>query len=334
MVQKEGRFKIGLKRIKKWLQNIESYSLNKAVRKTYKKNRVVTTGINDQWDADLADYQKLSRHNDEYTFLLVAVDLFSRFALVQPLKKKTNAEVIAGFRRMFRERGVPRAIRTDAGKEFTAREMDKFYEDTGVIHFITLNEVKANYAERLIKTLKSKLWRYMVENNTLRYIDRLQDLVNSYNATEHSTIDLPPEQVDEEEEKGLWWSQYAPEHPYVRGRGEVSFKYKKGDYVRIPTLAHAFTREYDQHWTGEVFVVDEAFVRDGVILYRLVDQNGELILGTFYESELQQVDPSQRKYWKIERVLEQRGDQSLVRWRFWPDTFDSWISTRDIDQYR
>ena len=335
--RREGERDLKLKDVKLWLQQVESYGLNKVARRAFTRNRVVTAGPNDQWDADLADYQKLADDNDGYTFLLVAVDLFTRYACVEPIKKKTNEEVIASLRQMFARRGTPRSLRTDAGKEFTGREIEDFYDRSGVNHFITLNEVKANYAERLVKTIKSKLWRYMVEKNTLRYIDTLQDIVASYNDTVHSTTGMAPSEIRDDDERGLWWSQYAPQKPFDpkrRRRREPDFAYKRGDYVRIPTIRHAFSREYGQRWTGEVFVVDEAFERSGVKLYRLVDQSGDFIAGTFYESELQRVDPDRKRYWKVEEIVREEGDRVLVRWRYWPEKFNTWIKRSRLQDYR
>lgn len=80
VVKQEGKFKVGMSKIKKFLQNQDAYSLQKKVhRKGFKRRRVVVQGIDYQWEADLADVQNLSEHNNDIKFLLVIVDVFSRF---------------------------------------------------------------------------------------------------------------------------------------------------------------------------------------------------------------------------------------------------------------
>ena len=87
-LKKEGKYKVGLSAIKQWLQDIDAYSLQRPQRYKVKTNRVISQGIDFFWDADLADVGSLSEKNDDYKFLLVAIDVFSRYAWVKPLRKK------------------------------------------------------------------------------------------------------------------------------------------------------------------------------------------------------------------------------------------------------
>ena len=89
----DGNDKIGIHKIRKWLQNQDDYSLQKPVRRRFQRARVVVSEPKEQLDIDLADMQSLNKDNDGIRFLLVAVDLFSRFAWVVPLKDKTGKEV-------------------------------------------------------------------------------------------------------------------------------------------------------------------------------------------------------------------------------------------------
>ena len=50
-----------------------------------------------------------------------------------------------------------------------------------ITHFVTHNEKQANYVERFIKTIKNKIFKYMVEKNSPRYIEVLPKIVHSYN---------------------------------------------------------------------------------------------------------------------------------------------------------
>lgn len=75
----------------------DDYNLQKPTRHPYKRARYVVSGIDNQWDADLADMSTLSKYNKGIKILLVVIDIFSRFLWVQPLKNKTAKAVVEGF---------------------------------------------------------------------------------------------------------------------------------------------------------------------------------------------------------------------------------------------
>ena len=83
--------------VKTWLQSKDTYTLHKPVHYNFPRNRVIVTGIDDQWQADLVDISSLARFNKGYKFLLTCIDVFSKFAWVVPLKNKTEATLVNGF---------------------------------------------------------------------------------------------------------------------------------------------------------------------------------------------------------------------------------------------
>ncbi len=76
------------KDIKKWLQSKDSYTLHKPVRHKFPRNRVIVGGIDEQFQADLADMQSLAKFNDNYEYLLTYIDILSKYAWAIPLKDK------------------------------------------------------------------------------------------------------------------------------------------------------------------------------------------------------------------------------------------------------
>jgi hypothetical protein len=305
---------------------------------------VIVGGQYDQFDADLADLQNLSESNNRVRFLLVVIDVFSRFVWVEPLRNKKNTSVEVAFERIFARGRVPRRLRTDNGKEFTGNLIDDYYNRKNITHFVSFNEVKANYAERAIKTLKSKISRYMTHMQTARYINVLQDLVHSYNNTVHSSVKMAPSEVNRNNEVPLWWMQYRPDDKYPPP--QIPFKLREGDNVRIPKLGNIFSREYDMRWTGEIFVIVERFRRDNINMYRVEDREGGPVHGTFYEAELQRVLPNTgtedgTNQWRVEEIVNRRRApdgtmQALVSFRGWPRFYNRWIpyddAQNDLDE--
>ena len=321
-VKQEGTYDIGLSRIRSWLQNQEAYSLHKPLRHKFKTNRVMVEGIDDQWDADLMDMTFYASKNDGYNYILTVIDIFSKYAWLRPLKTKTSSEVKAAFESIKRK---PNLLRTDKGKEFTSNIIEKFFKTAGIHHFVTQNVGKANYAERVIKTIKNHLQRYMTHHQTHRYIDIVPDVNKSYNLSYHTTIGMAPSEVNKDNERAIWWMTYWPKKKIKK----QTFKFDVGNLVRITYLTNVFTREYDEKWTGEIFKIARRFRREGLVLYKLNDFEDEPIKGTFYQPELQKISIKDDKLWKIEKVIKTRKRRGkteyFVKWKHWPKKFNSWI---------
>ena len=82
VVVKEGKHKISLSQIRKWLQDQESYRLMKPMRRKIKRMRVIVTGLHDQYDAGLADFIGYSNANDGIRYLLVIIDVKGQTEIV------------------------------------------------------------------------------------------------------------------------------------------------------------------------------------------------------------------------------------------------------------
>ena len=206
----------------------------------------------------------------------------------------------------------PITIRSDKGSEFVNKTVARFFEDNAILHSVTQNEVKANYVERWIKTLKGRFSGYFLDKNTFAYQKILLDVVNSYNHTYHRSIKRTPAGVTEQNQLDLWQQMYV--EPYVpkvvkkeKSKTKHPFRYKVGDTVRISHLRNVFTREYNQKWTGEVFTITRRLLRNDIPVYKVKDYSGEDIRGTFYQPELQRVDLDSKQSFKIETVLRKRG---------------------------
>ena len=107
------------------------------------------------------------------------------------------------------------------------------------------------------------------------YYDVLDDEVNEYNNTKHNTIKMKPKDVKNDNDR-----VYIDEH------NKKSARYNVGDRVRIPKLKNIFARGYTPNWSREINIVDK--INDTVpYTYNPKDLNGEEIIGSFYDRELQ-----------------------------------------------
>ena len=249
--------------------------LHKTVIRKFKKRKVYSQFKDNIWGVDLADMQSLSRKNKGIKYLLCVIDLHSKYAFVIPLKDKKGISVTNGLNKVIKQSNRKTIkIWVDQGGGFYNNVFKQWLSDNDIIMYSTYNEGKSVVAERFIRTLKSKLYKHMTAIGKNVYYDVLDDVVNKYNNTKHSTIKMKP--IDVGNNKRV----YIDEHNEKRSR------FKVGDRVRISKFKNIFAKGYTPNWSSEIFVVDK--VNDTVpYTYNLKDLNDEEILGSFYDRELQ-----------------------------------------------
>ena len=180
----------------KALQHVDAYTLNKENRRKFPRNPVVVTNLQHQYQIDLADLSKYAEQNDGIRYPLVAIDCFSENASVQPLTTKEGPPVKKALELVFEELGVPLKVQFDKGTEFWNGTVQKFLRQKQVEMFTSENDdIKCCMAERLIRTLKSRIFRFYRFRLATRYIDKVQDFVYSYNHSIHSSHGQEPASV-------------------------------------------------------------------------------------------------------------------------------------------
>ena len=316
-----------------YLQSQEAYPRHKPARHKFKRRRVVSTDQLDLFQADLADMQKFSKQNDGVKYLLTIVDTFTRYGMLVPIKSKMPKEIVDGFSVAFKEYGIPLKIQTDNGGEFKNGTVRTFLKDLGIVFYTTRNDdVKCALAERLIRTIKERLWTYMTEENGFRYIDILPHVVESYNNTVHSSTGYAPELMAKnecDEHRSNLINELRPM--------ATNAKYEIGHFVRIRKKKKTFEKGYETNFTDEIFIITKVEKHpDNIVLYSIKDRTGQPIDGEFHEQELFKVIVDENPpYHRIERVLRTRRtkgkEEFLIRWAGFPRAYDSWESVENLD---
>ena len=334
VIKNQKRFDISLHDLKRWLKTKESYTLHKDINRKIKRNKVIVSDINQQWDMDIGDLSKFAAKNKQFKYILLAVDVLSKFLRTAALKTKGAKEVSLAFKKMIQD-SKPETLHTDRGSEFTNKNFQNLLKEEKIKHFFTNNELKAMLAERAIKTIKLKIFKYFTESRKFNWIDVLQDITSTYNSTPNSVTGMAPKDVNLQNEDIIWKKIY-PDRFYQNNN--ISFKFKVNDKVRISFLKSTFQRAYDYFWTGEIFIITERFVKDFIPKYRLKDWNNEPIEGTFYTEELQEVLVDENTTYRIEKIVSRRTRNGIkevqVKWFLWPKKFNSWIPANSIVNYK
>ena len=296
--------------------------LHKPVKRKFRKRRVLVSGNNKIWAADLADMTAFKDYNDGYTFLLLVIDTFSKYGWIIPLKNKKGKTVAEALKIIFEKR-KPEKLWTDNGKEFYNKNMDDLRKLYDIELYSTENEEKSSIVERWIRTMKEKMWKYFTDNNTYKYIDALPELVEDYNNTVHSSTKLTPIEASKKKNELTVWRNLYPDR-YKTSR--LNPKFSVGDEVRITKKKKVFEKGYTTRWTEEIFTIKE--IREtNPITYKLEDLQGEEIKGTFYEPELQKTE---QQIYRIEKVIEKEKGRSFVKWKGYSDKFNSWVDNKEL----
>jgi hypothetical protein len=311
-----------VKTVKRWLETQDPYTLHKPAIRKFPRRRTFAKGINDLFQADLADMRNLTSRNDGYAYILTCVDVFSRYAFAVPVKDKRGPTVADAFERIFAER-VPNMMQTDRGLEFLNAHVKNVFRKHDVHHYFSHNDdIKAALVERFNRTLKSRLYRYMTHRHTNRWIDALKDIVHSYNRSHHRSIGMAPIDVTSDNEDEIVRRLYPPKPP-------LKYKYDVGDRVRIVKYKHVFQKGYLPNWTDEIFEISDKYPTYPVT-YELKDLSGESIKGKFYEQEIQKIDKRNEDIFEIEKILKTRRRGGIlehyVKWKGYPAKFNSWTT--------
>ena len=265
------------------LDKIPAYTLHRPIAKKYPRRRVEISKPKLQYIADLIDIQKYAKENNGHKYLLTCIDGFSKVADVIPLKNKSGPAVASALKKIFDKRGFPKFFQTDQGTEFFNKHVAKMFKSFGnITHFHTNSELKAVIVERFNQTLMRRLARYMTYKNSKRFIHVLDQIVENYNNSWHSSIKMSPNNVTAENAKKVFNTLYPPL------KKTLPPKFNVGDKVLISSVKAIFEKGYAQNWKDEIFIVTKVF-NTTPTTYNIKDLNGEPIYGTFYNEELQKV---------------------------------------------
>ena len=231
----------------------------------------------------------MSKYNKGVKYLLCAIDLFSKYACFIPLKDKKGTNIVNVFKKIISKGRKPNKIWVDEDSEFYNQSFKDFLKINNIEMYSTFIEGKSVVAERFIRTLKNKIFKHMTAISKNVYFDGLNDIVNKYNNAIHRSIKMKPIDVTDD--------SFAEYNKEFNKKGP---KFKVGDLVRISKYKNIFAKEYVSNWSEEVFIVNK--IKNTVPwTYTISDLNGEQIIGSFYEKELQTTN---QKEFRIAKILD------------------------------
>ena len=201
------------RKIEAFFRRYKLHSKNKRIsKKTFPRRKVICTHINQLIMCDLIEWPERYRFkNHNYRYILAVIDCFSKKLYTAPIKHKEKHEMATALEKIISSFTVyPTLMVSDSGKEFFNSEVNKVIDKYGINHYKanSRTKFKASLVERVIRTLKTRIARYFQKNNTTKWIDILDQFVENYNKTPHSSTGLPPNDVNEKTSKMVFKRLY------------------------------------------------------------------------------------------------------------------------------
>lgn len=239
---KDANLKLSNKQIKEWYKNQpvnQIYSQKNTNVEIYDKIQPILPQPGTM-QMDLMDISRFSKQNSNYKFLLNIIDVYSRYAWSIPLKKKTPDEIAPHIEIILKLLKKPIAFTFDQGSEFKGAvnklfekyDVQVYLNDPGAINA----KNKVGMIERLNRTLWNRIKKYMQTQQTLKFIDVLQDIVNNYNNTRHSAILQKPEDVFLDKKQPI----ISIDKIYLSGQQD---KFTIGNLVRFKRVRKTFDKK-------------------------------------------------------------------------------------------
>lgn len=278
---------------------IELQELFKPTRRKFETRKFIQYGIDDTWQADLYMfyrakgtekdhdynfrkpsktttedniYKRITRLNSGYRYILNVIDTFSKFVWSLPLKNKSGKEVCEAFSKIFSLGRKPKKLQVDKGKEFYNKDMKQLLDEKDIEMYSTFTDKKASIIERFNRTLGDKLKPIIYQN--IPWVERLPEIIQTYNNTYHRTIKMKPSEVNKKNENTLLNTVYCHAFTDKEPRFEV------GDRVRLSTSLFTFKNKFHTNWSKEIFTI-RSVQRDNVFFYKV-----NTINAIIYESQL------------------------------------------------
>jgi hypothetical protein len=333
---------LSVNEIKDVLAGIENYTLHRQYRKG-QRNPSYSHFKRNQFQMDLVDIQALAQYNDGIKYLLTVIDTFTRFAWARLLKDKRGETVLEAFKSVLESaKDKPRIIVCDRGTEFHNEKFKKFCSDNEIFLYTPDSSIHAAYVERFNRTLQSLIYKYMTENETHRFIDKVSDdgiltnvfaqLMQTYNNRKHRMIGTSPCIAETNPDVHLSMRlKLADYYDKIKPKKRI---FNIGDMVRVAKQKGKFSRGYQEQSNQEIFRIYEIKEKSKIPMYLLETYDGsEKIKGAFYDFELTKIRSNE---FRIEKIIKsrKRGNvtEHFVKWKGFNDSYNSWIRSDDVTQ--
>ena len=240
----------------------EIYS--KAPKKNYITNKTDVYYIDDIWSLDILDLKDYGpENNNNYRYVLVIIDNFSKFGWTIPLKNKKGQTIKDSFENiLINSKRKPNLIESDRGKEFYNNIFEDCLNKNNIKLYSRNSSYGAVFAERFNRTIRDLLKKIVFERGDANWIDVLQTITKQYNNRVHSSTKLSPKDASLKKNEGLVYKNLLDK------RKKVKPKYEIGDLVRTADLKKTFSKGDTTNWSYKLYKITE-IINDTIPSYKI-----------------------------------------------------------------
>lgn len=227
---------------------------------------------NNVWAVDLIDFHKDKTINRHFSYIFVAVDVYSRYAFTVPMKSKNTEAIKEALEETFKQANdviphpasdtKPNRIASD--EEMGLKALDGWLENKNIIHYITQGKYGAAIAESFIKTFKEDLSYYVTKEKGNYWINHYKKIVEDYNDRPHNALSkMSGEHVIKQTPLEIYTSEAKyeesdePKHLKPKDKQEM---FHEGDIVRFKynkSLMPLQKKSLMPNWSKDLFKVND-----------------------------------------------------------------------------
>ena len=248
-------------------------------------------------EVDLSIMDSVEYTNRRFKYWMQYVDRSTRYVIVEPLKKKDTAAIIEAFKNVLaklKSKNIPypKLIVSDPGSEFISQGVISYLKSQGIQSKLLPTKVKSGVVERSIGTIKDALGKHFIDYRTANWIDSIDQIVDRYNDTYHSTIRMTPNQAINNPKKSITnidkWAaaNWNPEPT----------KFKVGQLVRVRLQTRTFKKGYQPIWSDATYKIDRVIEPEPTSKYRsnryiLDNKDGRFLYNDLLPINQEQTNP-------------------------------------------
>jgi len=248
---------LGVKFSTKELQTfIEAQSINQIYNEQKnKQGHIVAFYYLDSVQMDIIDMSTFYNTNSHYKFILLIIDVFTRKLWAYTLKNKNNESVMNALE-IFVEHNKPAVIISDNESSFISAKTQLFFTEHKIKHITCEpdDHKVLGIIDRVCRTIKVHIYKYMTQNNTTKYVSHLSEIVDAYNKTPHpSILNLTPSEATKQQNFRKLFELNVEKGKH---NGFTAQTFRVGDFVRIRNKKKKFERAYDEKYSNVHQIAD------------------------------------------------------------------------------
>lgn len=327
-IKHHGKFNISKSDVEEYLRKQELYTTHISKHKPKFWNKIVVPFERYMYDFD-SGYLK---SGDKTGFFVVGIDAFSRKMEARGVKDLKATTVSKAVEDIINTMGVPMKIRFDKGKEYANSIVNNMLAKKKIDVLYAYPPRKSQLAERVIRTIKSSLYKRMQHKGSKKWVHFLPDVVKVYNKRVHRSIGMAPNKVTSDTEEELWFKNkheaFADQPPPTK------YKFAVNDSVRLKLPKGLYSKDYDEKFSAQVYYIVSRHAPQNINRYKVKNAQNELLPQTYSENELVKVIVDRDTEYRIEKELRRKVINGIVhvsvKWFGYSSKFNSWIPVTDL----